>query len=229
MPRVTVTLVGNEAPSTFNNLGWITDGANSTDGNNVEAGIDRNGTNGVDVTVAGTSRTFSFIYSPQTDEPLTAAYQNGEVTDMFYWTKLAAQGDVGCVAEPISHYVSYRDQSDSSAGGTPILTWAADTQRWVRDILGTIAKAGGGKVPQEVEQHAKVFLMRSTANQFVWLALRGASRWSLLKNVIPALPYLRGPDPTPWMRVVAGIIAPRRLLRSRMIAEARRKARKAAE
>ena len=149
--------------------------------------------------------------------------------DMFYWTKLAAQGDVGCVAEPISHYVSYRDQSDSSAGGTPILTWAADTQRWVRDILGTIAKAGGGRVPQEVEQHAKVFLMRSTANQFVWLALRGASRWSLLKNVIPALPYLRGPDPTPWMRVVAGIIAPRRLLRSRMIAEARRKARKAAE
>ena len=29
-----VTLIGNEACSTFNNLGWITDGGNTTAGNN---------------------------------------------------------------------------------------------------------------------------------------------------------------------------------------------------
>ncbi len=42
--RSNSTLIGNEAPYTFNNLGWITDGANGinghTDGNNVEAGVD---------------------------------------------------------------------------------------------------------------------------------------------------------------------------------------------
>lgn len=89
--RQNVTLIGNEAPNTFNNLGWITDGGNTTDGNNVEAGIDRDGTNGVDAPVPGTSRVFSFVYNPGPgnpppgDAPLTAPYQSGEVTNMFYW------------------------------------------------------------------------------------------------------------------------------------------------
>ncbi len=36
--RSNQTLIGNEGANSFNNLGWITDGNNSTDGNNVEAG-----------------------------------------------------------------------------------------------------------------------------------------------------------------------------------------------
>ncbi len=89
--RQSVTLIGNEAPYTFNNLGWITDGANGvnghTDGNNVEAGVDRVAPNGVDAPVPGTNRTFSFSYNPGPgnpppgDDPLTPAYQNGEVTN----------------------------------------------------------------------------------------------------------------------------------------------------
>jgi len=51
--RSNVTFIGNEAPYAFNNNGWITDGTNITDGNNVEAGIDRDGTNGVDAPVTG--------------------------------------------------------------------------------------------------------------------------------------------------------------------------------
>lgn len=39
--RTLVTRIGNEAPFTFNNLGWITDGNNTLDGNNVQAGLDR--------------------------------------------------------------------------------------------------------------------------------------------------------------------------------------------
>lgn len=41
IPRTLITRIGNEAPFTFNNLGWITDGNNTTDGNNVQAGLDR--------------------------------------------------------------------------------------------------------------------------------------------------------------------------------------------
>jgi hypothetical protein len=84
--RTSVTLIGNEPPNTFNNLGWMTDGSNVTDGNNVQAGIDRDGMNGVDAPVTGSSRVFNFGYNPQTDGPLTTPYQNGEVTDTFYWT-----------------------------------------------------------------------------------------------------------------------------------------------
>nr|HQU86548.1 hypothetical protein [Pyrinomonadaceae bacterium] len=58
--RNNVTRIGNEAPYTFNNNGWITDGGNTTDGNAVEAGIDRDGTNGVDAPQTGNpSRTFT--------------------------------------------------------------------------------------------------------------------------------------------------------------------------
>ena len=87
--RTDVTLIGNEAPNTFNNLGWITDGTNGvnghTDGNNVEAGLDINGINGVDAPVAGSNRVFNFAYNPETDAPTTATYRNGDVANMFYW------------------------------------------------------------------------------------------------------------------------------------------------
>ena len=88
--RTLVTLIGNEAPNTFNNLGWMTDGTNITDGNNVEAGHRSSmAPDGVDAPVTGAARVFNFAYNPQTDEPCDRApYQNGEVTDMFYWTNL---------------------------------------------------------------------------------------------------------------------------------------------
>ncbi len=41
IPRTPTTRIGNEPPYTFNDLGWITDGNNTTDGNNVQAGLDR--------------------------------------------------------------------------------------------------------------------------------------------------------------------------------------------
>ena len=90
--RQTITLIGNEAPNTFNNLGWMTDNTNGvnglTDGNNVEAGMDRVGPDGVDAPVPGVARVFDFTYDPEVQDPLTTAYQNGESTQMFYWTNV---------------------------------------------------------------------------------------------------------------------------------------------
>jgi len=88
--RTNVTLVGNEAPYNFNNKGWITDGNNTTDGNNVEAGVDRVAPNGVDAAVAGNNRIFEFNYNPAPgnpspgDNPLDAEFQKGATTQMFY-------------------------------------------------------------------------------------------------------------------------------------------------
>jgi hypothetical protein len=93
-PRTNVTLIGNEAPNTFNNLGWITDGTNGvnghTDGNNVQAGLDRVAPDGVDAPTLGTNRVFNFDYTPGAgtgttgDSPLLVPYQNGAVTNLFY-------------------------------------------------------------------------------------------------------------------------------------------------
>lgn len=87
-----VTRIGNEFPYTFNNLGWITDGNNSTDGNAVEAGLDRVSPNGVDAPQVGNnqSRTFTSSWNPPTgtansgDNPLSPQAQRGAVIQMFY-------------------------------------------------------------------------------------------------------------------------------------------------
>ncbi len=91
LARTDVTLIGNEGTLSFNNNGWITDGANITDGNNLEAGIDRDGINGVDATQAGTpNRVFTSTWNPPPgnpgpgDTPLTAQAQRGAVIQMFY-------------------------------------------------------------------------------------------------------------------------------------------------
>ena len=94
LTRETRTLIGNEGVLSFNNLGWITDGANGTngftDGNNVQAGLDIDGNNGVDAPTAGTNRVFSFNYNPPPgiggtpDALTTQASRDGAVTQLFY-------------------------------------------------------------------------------------------------------------------------------------------------
>lgn len=67
LPSQLVTLIGNELPYQFNSNGWIPDGQNETDGNNVEAGLDRDPTNGVDAIngrAVGNNRVFDFPFSP---------------------------------------------------------------------------------------------------------------------------------------------------------------------
>ena len=65
--RTLVTRVGNEAPYTFNNNGWMTDGTNTTDGNAVEAGVDRENPLGIDPNgkpVPTTNRVFDYAFNP---------------------------------------------------------------------------------------------------------------------------------------------------------------------
>ncbi len=100
IPRTDFTLVGNEPPYDFNNLGWIPDGENRTIGNNAEAGIDRDGSNGIDPNgwaFSGPNRIFNYSYNPAPgnpppgEEPLPTVqtyppseFQQGSVTHAFY-------------------------------------------------------------------------------------------------------------------------------------------------
>ncbi|MFM8440760.1 MAG: M36 family metallopeptidase, partial [Acidobacteriota bacterium] len=97
--RTTVSRIGNEGLYSFNNLGWITDGGTITAGNNVRAGIDRDGTDGVDTNgeAVNASRNFVYTYTPfnpntvsgEAPIPTTQSYppsdyQQGTVTQMFW-------------------------------------------------------------------------------------------------------------------------------------------------
>lgn len=92
--RSNSTLIGNEAPNPGqNNLGWITDATNITDGNNVEAGLDLVTPNGVDAGSQATgspNRTFTSLWNPPPgspapgDAPTAAEARRGAVIQMFY-------------------------------------------------------------------------------------------------------------------------------------------------
>jgi extracellular elastinolytic metalloproteinase len=90
--RTTITNI-SELPA-FDNLGWITDGAGNavTTGNNVDAGLDIDGTNGIDPNgrAIGTGRVFNFPYAPggtPGEEPPTGTnYRMGIVTNLFFWS-----------------------------------------------------------------------------------------------------------------------------------------------
>lgn len=100
IPRSTVSRIGNEAPYTFNQLGWIADGGTRTDGNAVQAGLDRDGTDGVDPNseAVSSTREFTFDYTPldpntnMGEAPVPATgqaypgttFQQGTVTQLFY-------------------------------------------------------------------------------------------------------------------------------------------------
>lgn len=89
--RTTFTLI-SELPA-FDNLGWITDGGNTTTGNNVDAGFDIDSTNGIDAggrPIGDPNRVFNFNYVPggQTggQSPALAAFRMGAVTNLFFWS-----------------------------------------------------------------------------------------------------------------------------------------------
>lgn len=91
--RTNMTLVGNEAPYTFNNNGWITNGANTTDGNALESGLDLVTPNGIDAgtQAAGSpARVFDSLWNPPPgnpgpgDAPSAAAARRGAVIQQFY-------------------------------------------------------------------------------------------------------------------------------------------------
>lgn len=89
----TLLTVISEDPS--NNLGWITDGGNTTTGNNVDAGMDLVSPDGIDAgsrPVGAPFRVFNFSYNPAPgnpspgDSPTLANYRFGEAVNMFVWS-----------------------------------------------------------------------------------------------------------------------------------------------
>jgi len=148
--------------------------------------------------------------------------------DMFYWTKIAAFGPVGCVAEPLSHYVCYRDGGDGIAGGARVLPWAREMKTWATDMAVLLGQLDSNALEDATRRRLVArFISRTTANQFLWNALRGIPRISLARDLSRALRFVPPSDPSPWIRIVASLTAPRSVLRQRIIAEARRRSRAA--
>jgi len=144
--------------------------------------------------------------------------------DMFYWTKLAARGPVGCVPARLSHYAAYIPSVENSSRGTPVEEWAREVDGLVRQIAALVESEGGSHGGRSaLRADGREFLARSVSGQFVWNSLRGASRSALLRTLPRCLPYLRSGRLDHWLRIAAALTAPRAFLRNRVLAEAERK------
>lgn len=140
--------------------------------------------------------------------------------DLFYWGKLAFRGAVGCVTDPVSHYTF---MGDNLSSGVPVSLWSAESRKVVEEMLASwqAARPRDAGALRRVEHSAARFLARTTANQFVWCALRGSTRGELWRELRKVWRHLEG-APSVWPRVAAALLLPRKLLKRTVLQAARR-------
>lgn len=144
------------------------------------------------------------------------------IGDMFYWTKLAFRGPVGCVPRVLSHYVLLRSQNDNISHGTPPVVWACESRSLANEVIEASRRAGAdtdylARLQNDCRRHVG----RSTANQFVWTRLRGTSRTQAWRWIAGCLPYLSW-NSIEWSRLAAALLLPRDTLRKILLTSAAR-------
>jgi glycosyltransferase involved in cell wall biosynthesis len=144
------------------------------------------------------------------------------IGDMFYWTKLALRGSVGCVPRVLSHYLLLRPQNDNVSHGTPPLLWARESQLLADNVIESSCRAGAdSNYLSRLQSDSRRHIARSTANQFVWTRLRGASRAQVWNSMAGCLPYLSW-SPIVLSRLAAALVLPRKVLRRLLLSGAAR-------
>jgi glycosyltransferase involved in cell wall biosynthesis len=134
--------------------------------------------------------------------------------DMYLWTKLAFRGPIGCVPHVLSNYVLYRSKNDNISHGTPPVAWARESRLLADEVIETSRKAGASaEYLSTFESASRQHIARSTANQFVWTRIRGASLLKAWQWSIACLPYLSWNFAT-MSRLGAALILPRAILRN---------------
>jgi glycosyltransferase involved in cell wall biosynthesis len=144
------------------------------------------------------------------------------IGDMFYWTKLAFRGPVGCVRRVLSNYILLRSQNDNMSHGTPPTVWARESQLMANEVIEASRRAGAdADYLSCLQSDCRRHIARSTANQFVWTRLRGASRVQVWNCIAGCLPYLSW-NPIVFSRLVAALVLPRETLRRLLLSGAAR-------
>jgi glycosyltransferase involved in cell wall biosynthesis len=135
------------------------------------------------------------------------------IGDMYYWTKLAFLGPVGCVPKVLSHYILFRQRNDNVSHGTSPLLWARESQLLSDEVMRASRQAGASaEYLSNLEACSKHHIARSTANQFVWTRIRGASVLDAWKGTFTCRPYLAWNLPA-VIRLGAALFLPRKVLR----------------
>jgi hypothetical protein len=115
------------------------------------------------------------------------------IGDMYFWTKLAFRGPVGCVPKVMSHYIHLRpaELNDNISHGVPAPEWAHECQLLGNEVLQASRAAGQSEAYiAQLKQAVRRHIARSSANQFIWSRVRGASMSQAWRWVPACMPYL---------------------------------------
>jgi hypothetical protein len=146
------------------------------------------------------------------------------IGDMFFWTKLAFRGPVGCVPRILSHYTHFWPgrRIDNVSHCTPAPAWGSESALLAREVLDAARQAGASEAYlTRLRTCSRRHVARSVANQFVWTRVRGTSvreEWGWLPACLPYL-CLRFEVLT---RLGAALLLPRAILRSLLLRGAAR-------
>ena len=92
--------------------------------------------------------------------------------DMFFWTKLALRGQVGCVPSVLSHYVLFRSKNDNMSHGTSPPLWSREARLIADEVTEGLLQNDRKSDLAGFQAACTHHIARSTANQFVWTRVR---------------------------------------------------------
>jgi glycosyltransferase involved in cell wall biosynthesis len=155
-------------------------------------------------------------WGPQPDDRI--------IGDMFFWTKIAFQGPVGCVSRPLAHYTVLQPGGDNESRTTPILAWAGDVKRLGDEVLENVRNAHASPAYEaSLRINMGQQLTRSIANQFIWARLYGMSRSACLR-LLPECLRFKGWNIQGYLRIGAAILFTRWMVRHLVVRSAARMA-----
>jgi hypothetical protein len=100
------------------------------------------------------------------------------------------------------------------------LIWAREARLLADEVIHASQQAGADpRYLSELKTACTRHIARSTANQFVWTRIRGASMSDTLSWSVTCLPYLSWTLPA-LTRLGAALLLPRKFLRSKLLSAA---------
>jgi glycosyltransferase involved in cell wall biosynthesis len=145
------------------------------------------------------------------------------IGDLFFWSRLACEGPVGCVSTHLAHYTFL---VDNTSLGISVRAWSDEHALVMTEVrVGARALRPDAAWWERFEKALSSYLARTTANQFALLAARGAPKRELLAAVPAVASRLSGDWMTTVPRVLVALLAPAPAVRALLIALVRRRAR----
>ena len=142
--------------------------------------------------------------------------------DMYFWTRIAFRGPVGCVPRVLSHYILLRSFNDNISHGTAPLDWACEEQLLADEVLEASCRAEASpEYMSQLNAATREYVARTSSNQFVWTRVRGASLAKAWRWLPACLPYISR-NPSMLARVGAALTLPRGVLRWVLLRGARK-------